>query len=64
MALVHKRTIPTEQLSLVGEVSANFLHIEGCHVVSSTNPHGCILCFLNQSHYYFFQVSPQLYSPG
>jgi hypothetical protein len=27
--LVRKRTIPTEQPPLVGEVSANFLRIEG-----------------------------------
>jgi CBS-domain-containing membrane protein len=31
----------------------------GCHVVSVTDPYGCILGFLDQSHYFFFQVAPQ-----
>jgi hypothetical protein len=29
LALVRKRTIPTERPQLVGEVSANFLRVEG-----------------------------------
>jgi hypothetical protein len=33
-------------------------------MVSATNSHGHILCFLDWSHYYFFQVAPQLYSRG
>jgi hypothetical protein len=37
VALVRKRTIPTEQQPLVGEVSANFCV---CHVVSTTDPLG------------------------
>jgi hypothetical protein len=37
VASVRKRTIPTERLPLVSEVSANFLWIEGCHVVNVTN---------------------------
>jgi hypothetical protein len=40
VALVRERTIPTERPPPVGEVSANFLWIEGCHVVSATDPHG------------------------
>jgi hypothetical protein len=40
VALVRERTIPTERPPPVGEVSANFLRIEGCHVVSATDPHG------------------------
>ena len=40
VALVRERTIPTEQPPPVGEVSANFLRVEGCHVVSATGPHG------------------------
>jgi hypothetical protein len=36
----------------------------GCHVDSATDPHSRILEFLDQSHYYFFQVAPQLYSQG
>ena len=39
VALVRERTIPTERPPPVGEVSANFLRIEGCHVVSATSPH-------------------------
>jgi hypothetical protein len=34
MALVREGTIPSERLLLVGEVSANFLRIEGCRIVS------------------------------
>ena len=40
VALVRERTIPTERPPPVGEVSTNFLRIEGCHVVSATDPHG------------------------
>jgi hypothetical protein len=35
MALVRARTIPAERPPLVGEVSVNFLRIEGCCVVSA-----------------------------
>jgi hypothetical protein len=38
VALVHERTIPTERPPLVGEVSANFLRIKGCHMVSVADP--------------------------
>ena len=31
---------PTERPPPVGEASADFLQIEGCHVVSATDPHG------------------------
>jgi hypothetical protein len=36
----------------------------GFHVVSVSDPYGCILGFLGRSHYFFFQVAPQLYSRG
>jgi hypothetical protein len=36
----------------------------GCCAVSSTDPHGRILGFLDRSRYFFFQVAPQLYSRG
>jgi hypothetical protein len=36
----------------------------GCCVVSATDPHCRILGFLDRNSYYFFQVSPQLYSRG
>jgi hypothetical protein len=35
-----------------------------CRVVSAIDPHGCILGFIDQIRYYFFQVAPQLYSQG
>jgi hypothetical protein len=34
----------------------------GFRVVNVTKLYGRILDFLNRSHYYFFQVAPQLYS--
>jgi hypothetical protein len=34
----------------------------GCHVVSVPDPYGSILCFLDRSRYFFFQVASQLYS--
>jgi hypothetical protein len=40
------------------------LRIEGVHVVNAMDPHGHILGCLDRSHYYFFQVAPQLYSRG
>ena len=40
VALIRERTIPKEWPPPVSEVSANFLRIEGCHVVSATDPHG------------------------
>jgi hypothetical protein len=40
VALVRKRTIPTERPPHVGEVSANFFADRGCRVVSATDPHG------------------------
>jgi hypothetical protein len=39
VALVRKRTIPTERPPL-SRGSADFLRIEGCCVVSATGPHG------------------------
>jgi hypothetical protein len=64
MASVRKRTIPTERPPPLSEVSANFFANRRCHVVSVTNPYGRILGFLDRSHYYCFQVAPQLYSLG
>jgi hypothetical protein len=40
VARVRERTIPTERSPLVGEVSANFLRIERCHVVNAADPYG------------------------
>jgi hypothetical protein len=36
----------------------------GCHVVNVTDPYGSILCFLDRSRYFSFQVAPRLYSRG
>jgi hypothetical protein len=36
--LVHKQTMPTEQLPLVDEIWCQLLWIEGCHVVSAADP--------------------------
>jgi hypothetical protein len=51
MVLVRERTIPTERPPLVGEVSPTF-EDRGCHVVSVTDPYGCILGFLDRSRYF------------
>jgi hypothetical protein len=64
MVLICKQTIPTDRPPHVGEISANFCGQRGCHVVSAMDPHGHTLGFLDRSHYYFFQVAPQLYSRG
>jgi hypothetical protein len=45
VARVRERTIPTERPPLVSEVSANFC---GQRVVSTTNPYGRNLDFLDQ----------------
>jgi hypothetical protein len=63
VALVRKRTIPTDRPPLVGNLSANFCG-RGCCVVSATNSHGVNLGFLDQSRYFFIQVAPQLSSRG
>jgi len=60
VALVRERTIPTERPPPVGEVSANFLRIEGCHVDSATRPHGRYSLFSEPGFTTFFiQVAPQ-----
>jgi hypothetical protein len=63
MVLVRERTILTEWPPLVSEVSANFCG-DGCYVVSSADPYGRNLGFLDRSRYFFFQLALQLYSRG
>jgi hypothetical protein len=63
VVLVYEQTILTERPPFVGKVSAKFVHTE-CSVVSAMNPRGRILGFLDRSRYFFFQVTPQLYSWG
>jgi hypothetical protein len=36
----------------------------GCCMVSTMDTYGRVLAFLDRSHYYFFQIAPQLYSRG
>ena len=64
VALVRERTIPTEWPPPIGEVSANFLQIEGCHVVSATDPNGRWSPFSGPEPLLFIQVAPQLTSRG
>jgi hypothetical protein len=59
VALVSKRTVPTERQPLVGEISANSCRQK---VVSATDPYGSNLGFLDWSRYFFFQVALQMYS--
>jgi hypothetical protein len=49
VALVLKRTIPTERPPLVGIVSAPTSADRGCHVVSVTDPYGHILWFQDRT---------------
>jgi hypothetical protein len=47
--------------------SANLVPIfadRGCCVVSTAYPYSCNLSFLDRSHYFFFQVAPQVFSRG
>jgi hypothetical protein len=62
VALVCERTIPTWRPPLVDEVSATFLRIEGCRLVSAAHPYVRNVDFLDRIRYFFFQVAPQLYS--
>jgi hypothetical protein len=64
VALVRKRTIPTERPPLVGEVSANFLRVEGVAWSAQRIPTAINLGFLDRSRYFFIQVAPQLSSRG
>jgi hypothetical protein len=63
---VLERTIPTKRQPLVGEVSVNFLWIEGATWSAWRIPYCRILGFLDRSRYryVYFQVAPQLYSWG
>jgi hypothetical protein len=64
VALVRKRTIPTERPPLVGEVSANFLRVEGVAWSVQRIPTAVNLGFLDRSRYFFIQVAPHLSSRG
>jgi hypothetical protein len=64
VAVVRKRTIPTERSPLVGEVSANFWGVEGAASSAQWIPTAVNLGFLDRSRYIFIQVAPQLSSRG
>jgi hypothetical protein len=64
VALARKQTIPTEWPPLVGEVSANFLRVEGFAWSAQRIPTAVNLGFLDWSRYFFIQVAPQLSSQG
>jgi hypothetical protein len=57
VALVRKRTIPTERPPLVGEVSANILQVEGFVWSSQRIPTAVNLSFIDRSRYFFIQVA-------
>jgi hypothetical protein len=52
---------PLSDCCMSAKLESTFADIR-CHVVSVTDPYGRILGFLDWSCYFFFQVSPQLYS--
>jgi hypothetical protein len=64
VALVRNRIIPTERPPLVGEVSANFLRVEGVAWSVQRIPTAVNLGFIDRSRYFFIQVAPQLFSRG
>jgi hypothetical protein len=63
VALVSKRTIPTERPPLSAKLRPTFAD-RWCRLVSATDPHGSILSFLDRSRYIFIQVAAQLYARG
>jgi hypothetical protein len=54
VALIRERAILTEPQALVGDVSAKFLRIEECRVISATDPHDHILGFLDRNRQFTF----------
>jgi hypothetical protein len=64
VAVVRKRTIPTQRPPLVGEVSANLLRVEGVGWSAQRNPTAVNLGFLHRNSYFFIQIAPQLSSRG
>jgi hypothetical protein len=58
--VVCKRTIPTERPPLDGEVSANFLQIEGVAWSAQRIPAAGNLSFQDRSRYFFIQVGSSI----
>jgi hypothetical protein len=63
VTLVRERTMPTERPPLVGEVVPTFAD-RGVAWSAQRIPTVVNLDFLDRSHYFFFQVAPQLPSRG
>jgi hypothetical protein len=57
VALVRKRTIPTERPPLLVEVSAKLLRVEGVACWAQRIPTAVNLGFLGRSRYFFIQVA-------
>jgi hypothetical protein len=64
VAVVRKRTIPTEWPPLVGEVSANVCGQRVLRGLAQRIPTAVNLCFLDRSRYFSIQVALQLSSLG
>jgi hypothetical protein len=64
MALVCKRTIPTEGPLLAGKVSANFCRQRMSRGQCNESPWSLISVFQIRSRYFHIQVALQLYSGG
>jgi hypothetical protein len=62
VTVVRNRTILTERPPLVGEVSANFLRVEGVAWSAQRIPRAVNIGFLDQNRYFFIQAAPQLSS--
>jgi hypothetical protein len=56
VAVVRKRSIPTERPQLVGEVSANLLPVEVVALSAQRIPTAVNFGFLGRSRYFFIQV--------
>jgi hypothetical protein len=61
VALVRKRTIPTELPPLVGEVSANFCWYRESRGRCNASPRPLISVFQSRSRYFSIQIAPQSY---
>jgi hypothetical protein len=64
VAWVRERNILTERPQLIRKISVNFLRIQSAKWSAQQIPNGRILCILDWSRYFFFQVATELYSRG
>jgi hypothetical protein len=63
LALVRQGTTRQSDRRSLSKLMRNFAS-RGRLVVSTRDPHGRIIGFVDRSPYFFFQVSAQLYSQG